>query len=62
MLPAFSAHADRNELVDYVRQVAPRRTFLVHGEPDARAGLASALQAAGAGEVRQPMPGDSFEL
>ena len=34
----------------------------VHGEPDARAGLASALQAAGAGEVRQPMPGDSFEL
>lgn len=62
VLPAFSAHADRDELVDYVRRVAPRRTFLVHGEPDARAGLASSLQAAGAGEVRQPMPGDSFEL
>ena len=62
VLPAFSAHADRNELIDYVRQVAPRRTFLVHGEPDARAGLASALQAAGLGEVRQPMPGDAFDL
>lgn len=42
-LDALSAHADREEILRWLRgfQSPPKRTFLVHGEPDAR----SALQA-----------------
>lgn len=62
VLPAFSAHADRNDLVDYVRHVRPKRTFLVHGEPEARAALAESLKAERLGEVFIPKAGDEVEL
>lgn len=32
---AFSAHSDRNSIVDYLQRTAPRRILLVHGDPDA---------------------------
>lgn len=61
-LNAFSAHADRNELLEYVRAVDPRRIFLVHGEADQRAALAEALRAAGWKEVFLPTGGDVVTL
>ncbi|WP_327228378.1 hypothetical protein OG301_01430 [Streptomyces platensis] len=39
-VPHFSAHADRRQLLDWLRTAAPPRvTYLVHGEPDAAAAL-----------------------
>lgn len=61
-LHAFSAHADRNDLIAYVEAVRPRRTFLVHGEDDARAALAEALRERKLGEVFTPAQGDSADL
>lgn len=44
----FSAHADRDELVDWHRSTGtPTETFLVHGEENARQALASTLRANG---------------
>ena len=61
-LKAFSAHADRNELTEYVRQVNPKKLYLVHGEPEQRAALAVALRAAGFAEVFTPEQGEIVEL
>lgn len=62
VLNAFSGHADRNELLDYVRQTRPARIALVHGEPDQRLALAEALRASGKAKVIMPEPGDTIEL
>lgn len=44
---ALSAHADADVLHAYARACAPQRVALVHGEPSARATLASRLRADG---------------
>lgn len=46
VLSGFSGHADRDELLDWVRRLGrkPQRTFLVHGEDQAATALAAALQ------------------
>jgi len=44
VLNAFSAHADRHDLIEYVRQVKPKKVCLVHGEQDQREALAKALR------------------
>lgn len=61
-LDAFSAHADRNDLIAYVERARPRRTCLVHGEPDQRAALAEALRARRLGDVILPERGETLEL
>ena len=61
-LNAFSAHADCDDLVRYVREVRPRRTYLVHGEQEQREALAEKLKAARLGEVHLPVAGDRVEL
>jgi metallo-beta-lactamase family protein len=61
-LDAFSAHADRNDLIDYVERVRPRRTYLVHGEPDQRAALAEALRKRKRTDVFLPEKGETVEL
>ncbi|GAB2955307.1 MBL fold metallo-hydrolase [Hymenobacter coalescens] len=45
-LDGFSAHADRGELLRWLRgfERAPKRTFVVHGEPAAAASLAQTLR------------------
>jgi metallo-beta-lactamase family protein len=45
-LEGFSGHADQGEILDWLRTLPqpPRRTFVVHGEPDAADGLRTALQ------------------
>ncbi len=64
-IDGYSAHADRNELLDYVRRVRQtglRRVFIVHGEEAASLSLAAALKEMGVPEVHVPMPGDTVEL
>jgi metallo-beta-lactamase family protein len=55
----FSAHADRDELVEWHRHAAPKRTFLVHGEAPAMNALAALLKPS---QVIMPRQGDGFEL
>ena len=45
-LNALSGHADQQELINWVRPIAPKLkgVFLVHGEPPAQQALASALR------------------
>jgi metallo-beta-lactamase family protein len=62
VLNAFSAHADRNNLAEYAQMVAPRKIFLVHGEPRQREALAAALKDQGHKEVYLPAPGDVAQL
>ncbi len=63
-IDGYSAHADRDELLDWVRpaiQQGNPRIFLVHGELESMQTLADALRSAGAHRVDIPKPGDRFE-
>jgi metallo-beta-lactamase family protein len=58
----FSAHADRNDLLDWIKQGKWRKIFLVHGEAGSSRSLAAALADAGINGVVIPELGQSFEL
>jgi metallo-beta-lactamase family protein len=60
---ALSAHADRDELVDYFTEMGPRveKAFVVHGEVEQSESLAVSLRELGAAEVIVPAPGQKFE-
>jgi metallo-beta-lactamase family protein len=63
MLDAFSAHADRRNLLDYVDFTPPsrlRNIFLIHGEPDQALSLRDALRSKGYENVHFPAQGDTF--
>lgn len=62
VLNAFSAHADRNDLINYAKLVRPNKVFLVHGEQKPREALAEALGKEGISDVVLPSSGDRFEL
>ncbi|HHI68820.1 MAG TPA: MBL fold metallo-hydrolase, partial [Planctomycetes bacterium] len=55
-IQALSAHADRNELLSYFKQMGPEvdQAFVVHGEPDQSEPFAEALKKLGAREVSVP--------
>lgn len=55
----FSAHADRDELLGWHAKVAPKRTFLVHGEMATMQAFAARLPP---GPIDMPAPGQSFDL
>jgi metallo-beta-lactamase family protein len=60
---AFSAHADRRELLDYARQLKPERlqaAFVVHGEEAASLALAEGLTSLGITQVIVPRMGEEF--
>ncbi len=61
---ALSAHADRNELLDYFRKMGPevKKAFVVHGELDQQKPFAEALTELGAREVLIPAPGQTEEI
>ena len=60
---ALSGHADRHELDRWLGSMAaPRRTFLVHGEPPAARGMAEHLKTTLGWESTIPAIGDSFDL
>lgn len=59
----FSAHAARETIVDYVRDVRPSRVLLVHGDPAAQEWLAETLAVAvPETEVVLPEPGVEIRL
>lgn len=61
---ALSAHADRQELMDYITGMGRpvRQAFVIHGELSQSETLARAIRESGAGEVRIPAPGDTITL
>jgi metallo-beta-lactamase family protein len=63
-LDAFSAHADREELVRWVNSAddLPRRIALVHGEPDGRRALAEVLRDRLGTEVVVPRHGSTLAV
>ena len=61
----FSAHADRQGLLDYVGRMKLNRlkkAFIVHAEPEAAEALVEPLLTLGIREVHVPEPGDEYEL
>jgi metallo-beta-lactamase family protein len=63
VMDAFSAHADRRDLLDYVSLNSPERLkniFLVHGEPDQALPLKDGLRSKGYENVHFPAPGETF--
>ena len=64
-MDAFSAHADRSELLEYVSLNPPgklRHLFLVHGEEDQATALKNELLDMGCSSVRIPAQGDTVEF
>jgi metallo-beta-lactamase family protein len=65
VITGYSAHADRDELLAYVRSIkgmALRQAFVVHGEEESAVTLARDLTALGVAQVTAPQRGDSVEL
>ena len=59
----FSGHATREELLDYIMQVKPKTTFLVHGDDNAVAWFAEQLREKMPGmKTIVPQPGQDYEL
>ncbi len=65
VLNSFSAHADRNEIMDYLHKF-PRKplkkVFLVHGDPDQSEKLGAALRDEKFGEVIIPSRGNRIAI
>jgi metallo-beta-lactamase family protein len=62
-IDALSGHADRRELDRWLGALpAPRRTFLVHGEPAAARGMAEMLRASRGWTTHVPALGETVEL
>ncbi|MEL6348533.1 MAG: MBL fold metallo-hydrolase [Myxococcota bacterium] len=66
VLNGLSAHADKDDLIDFTRATAKignvRRVALIHGEDDARDALAEALREIGVPRVLTPQKGDIEQL
>jgi len=65
VMDAFSAHADRRDLLDYVELNDPARLkhiFLIHGEPDQAASFRDALRSQGYQNVHFPERGETFRI
>ncbi len=65
MMDEFSAHADRQGLLEYVSRMnlsRLKKVFLVHAEPAAAEAMVEPLQRLGAKEVFVPEVGDEYEL
>ncbi|HMD49804.1 MAG TPA: MBL fold metallo-hydrolase, partial [Bryobacteraceae bacterium] len=63
-LDALSGHADREELLAWMKPLVPglKRVFLVHGESEQQRSLAQAIQQRYGKDVVAPERGQSFEL
>ncbi len=64
-IDGYSAHADREEILAYMREIGPqriRKAFLVHGDEEASLALQPALEALGMQEVIVPNLGDRLTI
>jgi metallo-beta-lactamase family protein len=64
VMNAFSAHADRNDLLGYARgtKIQLKKIFLVHGEESQSDALASLLSEEGFSDVVIPSIGDVIKI
>lgn len=65
VMNSLSAHADRNEILDYVKNFDVRKLkkiFLVHGDYDQQLKLKSGLENIGFNDIHIPNRGDSFVI
>jgi metallo-beta-lactamase family protein len=65
VLNSFSGHADRNELISYIRRFDTRHLkhiFLVHGDPDQAEKLSSGLREEGFRDISIPARGEKTTL
>ncbi|MFM1745527.1 MAG: hypothetical protein RLZZ630_1464 [Bacteroidota bacterium] len=65
VLAAYSAHADYEEMMSYLRcqdASSVKRVFLVHGEPEAQLSFKTHLHGMGFRDIVIPMQGESFSL
>lgn len=64
IINAFSAHADREDLIDYVDSLGKslKRIYLVHGEDEQSQALKEELEGHGYANVNLPEEGDEIEL
>jgi metallo-beta-lactamase family protein len=60
----FSAHADRNDLLEWVKKGKGRwqKIFIVHGDEDSSLALADTFRQAGLNNIFVPQPGQSFDI
>ncbi len=62
-LNGFSAHADRNALVEWSRHLPGKPAFIInHGEPDSTAGLVDALEKDGRTNVVGAVEDQTYEI
>ncbi len=63
-ITGFSGHADYNEILAWLMgfNKAPKRTFIVHGEPEASASLARKIRDKFKWDVLVPKMNDNFDL
>lgn len=64
-IDGYSAHADRNELLAYMRQIEPqgiRKAFIVHGDAEASLALQPSLEELGMRETLIPVLGQRVEV
>jgi len=64
-LDGMSAHADRSDLLDFVRRHNPNKLkhiFLVHGELEPMTALAEGIRSLGFPNVHLPKEGEEFEV
>ncbi len=64
-IDAFSGHGDYSEMLEYLKCQDPgkiRKTFLVHGDPEAQKFYKRVLRKAGWDNIEIPEPGETFEL
>ena len=64
VMDAFSAHADRDDLVDFVERCRGRlrKTLLIHGEEEQSEAFGKRLTAMGIPDVHTPLPGEFVRL
>jgi metallo-beta-lactamase family protein len=61
----MSAHADRSDLLDFVRRQNPNKLkhiFLMHGELEPMTALADGIRSLGFQNVSMPKAGEEVEL
>ena len=63
-ISALSAHADKDEMLLYLRDMAPgvERAFVVHGEEEASEAFGSSLRELGMGDVLVPEQGEIVDV
>ncbi len=61
-ITGFSAHADRNELLEWMADISPRRVFVIHGETKSAKEFGKFLRQKKGWKVSVPMYGESASL